>query len=68
MQLEGSYVGDLLYTVHIVNNSAAYDTVLSRPVGMNLFLVIDVINKPKLYVFAKCHHLGFKDPSDTDHQ
>ena len=68
LQLEGSYVGDLLYTVHIVNNSAAYDTVLSRPVGMNLFLVIDVINKPKLYVFAKCHHLGFKDPSDTDHQ
>ena len=36
LQLEGSYEGDLLCTVYIVNNSAAYDTVLSRPVGMNL--------------------------------
>ena len=68
LQLEGSYVGDLLYTVYIINSSAAYDALLSRPVGMNLFLVIDVLNKPKLYVLEKCHHLGFKDLSDTDHQ
>ena len=40
LQLEGSYVGDLLYTVYIINSSAAYDALLSRPVGMNLFLVI----------------------------
>lgn len=54
-----------IYSLHF-HYCVALDTILSCPLGMNLFLVNDVINKAKIYVLAKCYYLEFKDPI-TDH-
>lgn len=54
--------------VYVVNYFVVYDVIFFWFFGINLFLVNDVINKLKLYIFVKCYYFGFRNYSiDIDY-